>query len=76
MRSEIRTQTTEIAVIKSKLRFLGQEYFPNNTFVETIPSDIMVRFRGQSYSLPRPFQSINPEFGMRKYRGVLYTKGS
>ena len=61
--------------MKSQLRFLGQDYFPNNIFVETIPSDIMMRFRGQSYFLPRSTQSCHSQFGIRKYRGILYSKG-
>lgn len=62
--------------MRSKLRFLGQEYSPNNVFVETIPSDILVRFRGQSYPLPRPIQGFDSQFEIRKYRGILYSKGS
>ncbi|MGD1917747.1 MAG: DUF4278 domain-containing protein [Pleurocapsa sp.] len=60
--------------MRSKLRFLGQDYSPNNIFVETIPSDIMVCFRGQSYPLTRPLQSFDSKLEIRKYRGILYTK--
>ena len=62
--------------MRSKLHFLGQDYSPNNVFIKTIPSDIMVRFRGQSYPLPRPLQNVSSQFGIRKYRGILYSKGS
>ena len=60
--------------MRSKLRFSGQDYSPNNVFVETIPSDIVVRFRGQSYPLPRPIYRFNYKFELRKYQGILYTK--
>ena len=62
--------------MRSKLRFLGQDYSPSNVSIETIPSDILVRFRGQSYPLPRSVQNFNSQFAVRKYRGVLYSKGS
>lgn len=62
--------------MRSTLRFLGQDYSPDNVFVETIPSDILVRFRGQTYPLRRPIQSFNRQFELRKYRGILYSKGS
>ena len=58
-----------------KLRFLGQDYLPNNVRVETIPSDISVRFRGQPYQLRRPVQ-LKLQFGIRTYRGILYCKNS
>lgn len=60
--------------MRTTLRFLGQDYSDNSIFIETIPSDIMVRFRGQSYPLPRPIQNFSSQFGMRKYRGILYSK--
>lgn len=75
MRSKLQEKTTGDVMGRSKLRFLGQNYSPNQVFVETIPSDIMVRFRGQSYPLPRPIQKIDSQFEIRKYRGVLYSKG-
>ena len=59
-----------------KLRFLGQDYSPNNVRVETIPSDIIVRFRGQSYQLRRPVDILKPQFGIRTYRGIVYCKNS
>ena len=62
-------------IMRSRLHFLGRDYSPNSVFVETIPSDIMMRFRGQSYPLPRPIQSYNSQFGIGKYRGILYAKG-
>ena len=57
-----------------KLRFLGQEYSPNNYQVKTIPSDIMVCYRGQSYPLRRSLQNFSPPLYLRKYRGILYIK--
>ena len=60
--------------MKIKLRFLGQNYSPSNYIVETIPSDIMASFRGQSYPLPRPLQNFDTQFAIRKYRGILYLK--
>ena len=60
--------------MRTTLRFLGRDYSDNSIFIETIPSNIMVRFRGQSYFLPRPIQNFNSQFGMRKYRGILYSK--
>lgn len=60
---------------KMKLRFLGQDYSPNNVRVETSPSDIIVRFRGQPYQLTRPVE-LKRQFGIRTYRGILYCKNS
>ena len=57
-----------------KLRFLGQNYSPSNCQVETIPSDITVSFRGHSYPLRRPLQKFTPQFSIRNYRGILYSK--
>ena len=57
-----------------KLQFLGQSYPQNNVRVETIPSDITVRFRGQPYVLYRPVHRYQSQFCIRKYRGVLYSK--
>lgn len=59
-----------------KLRFLGQDYSPNSVRVETISSDIIVRFRGQPYQLRRLVALLKPQFGIRTYRGILYCKNS
>lgn len=56
-----------------KLRFLGRYYSPNNVRVETIPSDIVVRFRGQPYQLHGPVE-LKLQFDIRIYRGILYCK--
>ena len=60
--------------MKAKLRFFGQNYSPSNDKVVTIPSDIRICYRGQSYLLRRPLQSFTPQFVIRKYRGILYFK--
>ena len=57
-----------------ELRFLGQTYSSCNQFVETIPSDITVSFRGQSYRLRVPRQSFKSKPDIRIYRGVGYCK--
>ena len=58
-----------------KLRFLGQNYSFNSVVVETIPSDTIARFRGQSYALRRPLQRFKSPVGIRQYRGVVYLRG-
>lgn len=57
-----------------ELRFLGQVYSTSNVQVETVPSDLTVCFRGQTYNLRRPIQTAKSQFGIRIYRGVLYGK--
>ncbi|VEP15747.1 conserved hypothetical protein [Hyella patelloides LEGE 07179] len=57
-----------------KLRFLGQTYSTYNQPVETIPSDITARFRGQSYALRRPIHNFKSQLSLRIYRGVVYSK--
>lgn len=59
-----------------KLRFLGQEYSQSNYIVKTIPSDIMVCYRGQNYPLRRSSQNFSQQFYLRKYRGILYLKSN
>ena len=57
-----------------QLRYRGITYQPNNTQVETIPSDLPARFLGQTYNISRPTQIFKPQLGFKKYRGVTYIK--
>ncbi|MGK7950471.1 MAG: DUF4278 domain-containing protein [Xenococcaceae cyanobacterium] len=55
-----------------KLRFLGQAYSASNHQVETIASDCNACFLGQRYTIRRPIQTLKPQLGIKKYRGVFY----
>ncbi|MEO1006508.1 MAG: DUF4278 domain-containing protein [Cyanobacteria bacterium J06638_38] len=57
-----------------ELHFLGQVYSTNDIQIETVASDIKAHFRGQTYHLRRPLTNFKSQFGIRKYRGILYTK--
>ena len=55
-----------------KLRYRGITYSNQNAQVETIASDGVARFLGQTYSLRRPVQKFKRQIGLRKYRGISY----
>ena len=57
-----------------KLHFLGQTYFASERVVETVPSDLTLCFRGQSYILRRPLENFKSNLEMRIYRGISYYK--
>ncbi|MGD1920393.1 MAG: DUF4278 domain-containing protein [Pleurocapsa sp.] len=58
-----------------ELRFMGQTYAASNIKSETVPSNLIAQFKGQSYNVPIPIRTIKPQLreGIRKYRGVTYT---
>ena len=55
-----------------KLRYRGTTYSNQSAQVETVPSDGVAQFLGQTYSLRDPVQKFNNQLGLRKYRGVSY----
>ena len=55
-----------------KLRYRGITYSTQNTQVETVASDGVAQFLGQTYSLPCPVQKFKKPLGLRKYRGISY----
>lgn len=59
-----------------QLHFLGKAYTTHNVRVETVPSDLTARFRGQTYHLRRPIQTYRSPLDVRIYRGIAYCKNS
>ena len=55
-----------------KLRYRGITYSNQNAQVETVASDGVAKFLGQTYSLRHLVQSFKPQIGLRKYRGIAY----
>ncbi|MDJ0902281.1 MAG: DUF4278 domain-containing protein [Xenococcus sp. MO_188.B8] len=55
-----------------QLRYRGITYSNQNTQVETVASDGVAKFLGQTYSLRHPVQRFKPHLGLRKYRGIAY----